>query len=358
MKTRLFAIVLGACFILSGCSSVSQENSSPNSEGSNGSFPLSSTAESSSSLITISSEPQAISDDQRREFDEKCEAIIEQLVDLMSGTVGYNVQFTKPNVQYDNDDVSLSKIYVIKISGNGEDYRHLYSFLDIYCEDEYLYFQAAKKFISFIDENAIEISGRDQYGIAINSNINNGISDIGISRNEYGIDIVYGNRNIRSAYSDRLKNMELLKESNESLALPGLLKYDDLPKDVVPYDITVEYQGDSLTHKWYRLENGDDDKVFVTYIDDGTYDDMSDDELVYYAYNSILDPQNESDPSSFESYDFYFAYKSGEGLVCSIHYDPRFQEYSYVTWISQYDYLNSNPLNEELLRELTEEKSK
>ena len=357
MKTRLFAIVLGACFILSGCSSVSQDNTSPNSEGSNNTFSLSSTSESSSSLITISSEPQAISDDQRREFDEKCKDFFERTIDSMPVPDGYSVQIIEPNVQYDNDDYSLSKIFVIRTYGNGEDERFLGSFLDIYCEDEYKYFQSVKKFISFIDENAIEISGRAHYGIAINSTRNR-YFDINIMRDEYGIDIIYGNRSIRAAYSDRLKNMELLKESNESLALPGLLKYDDLPKDVVPYDITVEYQGDSLTHKWYRLENGDDDKVFVTYIDDGTYDDMSDDELVYYAYNSILDPQNESDPSSFESYDFYFAYKSGEGLVCSIHYDPRFQEYSYVTWISQYDYLNSNPLNEELLRELTEEKSK
>lgn len=355
--TKKIAAVLAACVFFTGCSGVSHESSSSIAEGSNSISPILPTTESDSLLISTISEPQTISDMEREEFNEKCKEYLGYFSMIFD-----SVQLTEPNVQYDNDDISLSKIYVVKGDYDGKEERILLSFLDIYCEDEYTYFQSLKNFINFIDENAIEISGSDQYAISVNLNKDgdNWNKDIDIMCGEsgsgvYSTNILYRNRDIYAAYSDRLKNMEMLKDSRESISFSGLINYDDLPKDVVSYDITVQYEGKNLTHKWYKIE--DDLSLygginFVTYIDDGTYNDISDEELVYYAYNSIFDPQN--DLKKYNSYNFYFAYKSGKEFVCLISYDTWTKNFSYFVWNGQYDYLNSNPLNQELLNELTQ----
>lgn len=340
MKKSVLALLLVGALLLSGCSGVSQESgiSTPAESTKSGS--------TSSTSSVVSSVPTGGDKDQEK-FDHKCKTIIEQMIGSMN-EYSYSVQTDESSLQYDDNEISLSKILVEKVSGVGEEGRALFAFIDIYSEDEYQYFQTIKNFINFIDENAVEISGSSLYFIAINATENAEI-DISITRDEYGTDITYGDRRIQAAYSERLKSMDLLKDSDEQITLPGLIKYDDLPSNVNSYDITVKYQDKELTHRWYKLENGKDDIVFVTYIDDGTYDNISDEDLIYYAYNSILDPKNELNQHS--SYDFYIAFKSVKEVACSAYYSysSLFAEYNSLHWIGQYEHLNSNPLNQELL---------
>jgi PBP1b-binding outer membrane lipoprotein LpoB len=344
MKKRFVAIVLGICFIVSGCSDNSKESNSSIQDRTNSTTSDFQTEEINSSPIDNNNE-------RKEEFDKKCKELTEQFISSIPETAGYSMQLTEPEIEYDTYGGDLSKIYVIKANGNGEDERLLIGYLDIFSDDEYAYFQAAKKYIEFIDENAIDISGRENYYIMINTTIDKKY-DIYIYRANDNVKITYGDRHIHSAYSERLKNMDLFKECSESISLPGLVKFDDLPKDTASYEITVEYNGKSLSHKWYKLEDCDSDTVFVTYIDDGSYDGISDDELLYYAYSSIIDPQNKLNDYSF--YDFIIAYKSGEHFAGSITYSPYFSKHSYATWVERYEHLNDNAFNRKLLSILSE----
>lgn len=321
MRKSIFIMVLAAILCFSGCSGN-----------------LSSGGETSITQPTNTEELKTA-------FDKKCDTIANSFVASFQST-SFDVKITVPSVSYEDDAYSLSKIYVVSATGNGEDERALISFLDIYCEDEYQYFQTLKRYIEFISANAIDISGREQYIVNVNAT-DLGIVDIGITCDSYGVDIVYGDRHIKSAYSNRLKNMELLKDSSESIALRGLIKFEDLPSDVVPYDITVMCDDKAITHKWYSLDN-DGDRVFVTYIDDGAYDNITDDEFLYYAYSAVLDKQNELETSN----DFCFAYKSGELVGEISYYNYSFGSSAYAYWGSPYEYLNSDPLNEQYLNHL------
>lgn len=352
MKKSVMAAALAGVMLLSGCSGTSQENSnSTNSANSN-----SQTGSSSSSSVNLSSTSEKSGDTNldNKEFEDnfnaKCKNIVEQMLSIYD-SMEYNVQLTESSANYNNDNDCFSKIYAVKVSGNSEDERLVVAFLDISNTDEYEYFQNAKNFISFVDENSLEICGRNQYMIAINAT-DMGYSDISISNSTSSKNIIYGNRAIQSAYSERLKSMEFLKDCDEQLSLPGLIKFADLPKNSVSYDITCEYQGKTLTHKWYKLDNGKDNHNYVTYIDDGTYDDMTDEELLFYAYVSLFDEQNELNRYGNN---FYFAYKSGENLACSITYydSSAFRDWSSCRWIGEYERLNSHDFNIELLNILT-----
>lgn len=346
MKKSVMAAALAGVMLLSGCSGVSQESSS-SAIGENSSVQ---TDNGSSSTVTSSSANETSEGDTsdnkelEQKFDEKCEQLIEHFSSVMP-----NTQFNEPSVQYENSDICVSKLYVLK-NDDYEDDRILMAFLDIYTDDEYEFFQTTKGFISFVEENVLEISGRNQFMISINPELD-GASSISISCDDNGSSIIYADRSTRSAYSERLKSLDLLKECDEQLSLPGLVKFDDLPKNCISYDITCEYQGKTLTHKWYKLDDGKDDHNYVTYIDDGTYDDMTDEELLCYAYSALFDDQNELGTFSNK---FYFTYKSGEEMVCSIYFYPSefLRENTSCHWLGKYEHLNSNTLNIKLLNTL------
>lgn len=290
---------------------------------------------------------------QREKFNKKCDKIIEQMEKSLSSTTDFNMQFAVSSLQYDNSDKYSSKLYTIK--GDNEDDRYLLAFLDIYTTDEYEFFQATKEFISFVSQNALDICGRNQFVMEINSQ-ENGLCDIGITYDTENSSITYTDRSTRSAYSERLKSIDILSDCNEQLTVSGLLNYDEVSKTFKAYDVSCEFQGKVLTHKWYNIEDGKNKNIFVTYIDDGTYDNLSDEELIYYAYNSAFTSNNVG-ATNYINDGHYFAYKSSKDVACSI----RYYEYGgkmrgfYCTWGGEYEYLNSNPLNQELLDALNEE---
>lgn len=323
MKKTIFALCLCTCVLLSGCSSVLQSDISATSSG-----------------------DEATTPQDEEDFYQKCDNDIQAFKQSMSGS-GYDVKVKEPDVQYESEN--LNKIYVLEADGADSKDRILVGYMDIYYDDEYKYFLSAKDFINYIKENAIEISGSDQYLIAINKE-ENGLSDISLSHTENQNSIIYRDRNTRSAYSERFKSIDGFADYNESLTLPGLLLFDDLPGSTQVFDVTARYNDKDLTHKWYKVENGEHDINFVSYIDDGTYEDISDDELVYYAYNAIYDSGLELSEYSF--YDFYLANKAGE-VQFSLFYSPRHGNLSYAHWLNQYEQMNSNQLNKSLLEELT-----
>lgn len=338
-KSIFITTVLAAVLCLSGCS-----NNLPS-----GSSEIISSEIVSSGEVSIT---QATNPDKNNaEFEKKCNDIMDLFL-AYSQSSDFDVKLTAPNVNYQDDEHSLSKIYVASDTSDSEEDRVLIGFLDIYSEVEYQYFQILKRYIEFISENAIDISGGEQYFIYVNAT-SVGNMDIGINCNTYGASISYGDRHIKAAYSNRLKNMELFEDSNETIALTGLIKFEDLPNGTVSYDITAAYNNDKvIAHKWYSLDNGSD-KVFVTYIDDGTYANITDDELLYYAYNAVVDKQNELKSWNY----FYFAYKSGEPIGYISYYNAYTSQYSsaYASWYGEYEHLNSAPANEYYLNQLNGE---
>ena len=337
-KSIFITMVLAAALCFSGCS-----NNSPKSEN----VPSENPSGGEVSNIEVPITPSVNSGKDNAEFEKKCNDIMDLFL-AYSQSSDFDVKLTAPNVNYQDDEHSLSKIYVASDTSDSEEDRVLIGFLDIYSEDEYQYFQILKRYIEFISENAIDISGGEQYFVYVNAT-SVGNMDIGINCNTYGASISYGDRHIKAAYSNRLKNMELFKDSDETIALMGLMKFEDLPKDTVSYDITAAYNDKAITHKWYSLDNGDD-KVFVTYIDDGTYANITDDELLYYAYNAVVDKQNELKSWNY----FYFAYKSGEPIGYISYYNAYTSQYSsaYASWYGEYEHLNSAPANEYYLNQL------
>lgn len=320
MKKVILALCLFTCALISGCSSASQNS------------------------VSTTSDDEATAPQSEEDFYQKCANDVQALKLSMSSS-GYDIKVKEPDVQYEGD--SPNKIYVLEADGADNKDRILVGYMDIYYDDEYKYFLSAKNFINYIKGNAIEISGSDQYWITINKG-ENGLSDIFLSHTENQNSIIYRDRSIRSAYSERFKSIDGFADYNESLALPGLLLFDDLPGNIQTFDVTVRYNNKDVTHKWYKVENGEHDINFVTYIDDGTYENVSDDELVYYAYNAIYDSELELSEYSF--YDFYLANKSGE-VQFSLFYSPRYGDLSYAYWLNEYEQLNSNQLNKSLLEE-------
>lgn len=335
MKKTLLIVALAASLFLSGCSKVSQE-------------------EGNSTLIESTDNSNVLKNDERKEqFATKCKEQIEQLEQLYA-VFSDDFQINEASVQCPENDMYTSKIYVAKTGANNNEDRMLMSFLEIYSDDEYEFFQATKEFISFVDENALDIAGRDQFMISINIQ-DNGTPSIAIMCQEDEVSIIYADRGIRSAYSDRFKSIDLFAECEEQIALPGLIKFDDLPNSCTPYDISCEYGGKTLTHKWYKIDDFTTNNTFVTYIDDGSYNDITDEELIYYAYISAFDPDNTDDSKMISEY--YFAYQSGETVVCSIRYMKLFKNLNSFScnWINEYEYLNDNEFNVNLKNSIIEQ---
>ncbi len=325
MKKSIIVVLLTACLFLSGCSEVSQE-------------------ESNSTLIESTDNSNVLKNDGRKEqFATKCKEQIEQLEQLYV-TFSDDFKIEEASVQSPESDMYTSKIYVAKTGASNNEDRILMSFLEIYSDDEYEFFQAAKEFVSFVDENAVDIAGRDQFMISINIQ-DNGTSSISIMCQEGSTSIIYADRSIHSAYSDRFKSLDLFAECEEQISTLGLIRFDDLPKSCTPYDISCEYNEKTLTHKWYKIDDFTDNNIFVTYIDDGSYNDITDEELIYYAYISAFDPDNTDDSKMISEY--YFAYQSGETVVCSIRYMKLFKNLNSFScnWINEYEYLNDNEFN-------------
>lgn len=314
MKKRLFAFVLMACMALTGCSE---------------------------SAITENKI-------ERQTFDEKCEKFFSFM-----NTAQFDFDYAESSAKYDDLDNSVSKIYVVSSPENNGEERILVAFLDIFTDDEYQYFQCVKDFISFIDDNLVEISGRSEcpYQVSVNSTINDdglGYIDISISCDTNRANVIYGNRAIKLAYSDRINNMGIFEKINEIIAVKGLLNFAELPEDTVSYDITVNRTGIEHTHKWYTMQDGED-TVFATYIDDGTYQEITDDELIVYAYNSIFDTQNKL--NKYDTYYFYIAKQTGEP-ICRIEFWTSVPNLSTVTWSNGYEHLNDDPYNQQHLEVL------
>lgn len=342
---KTIALSLAAVMLLSGCSSKTEESATLTS------------SQSSNTAFTnepINSIPQTISKEKEEQFNQKCQKVIEAFVSsFKSVSPNVDVKYREPTVNYKSGNNYLTKLFSVK-SGNNENERGLICFLDIFTDDEYEFFQTMRDVISFLEKNALDICGQNRFVIYINSQENGG-GDIGIVFEENNASVSYANRNIRSAYSDRLKSIDILKDCDESLSLKGLIKFDDVSKLYEPYDVSCEYNGKTLTHKWYKIDEDENKPIFVTYIDDGTYNDMSDEELIYYAYNSVY---NENNKVKFnEDGVYHFAYKSDEHdypMACTIYYysSEYFKEHSLMKWYGDYDRLNSNPLNEKLNAEL------
>lgn len=320
MKKVLLSVISAAVLLVSGCSESSSQSSS-----------------TENSIHNIYRE--------RGDFIEKCEQTIKSLSDI-NIEMGFPApQFAETRIQYESGDMYSSKLYTVK-SGKNNDYRCILGFIDIYTTDEYEYFQVVKGFISFVNENALDLCGSNDFSIEVNGKVN-GACDIGIVyENDYS-SITYANRNVRSAYSERLKSIDILKDSREELTTLGLVNYEDVSKLYEPYDVSCEYQDKTLSHKWYKIDEDENNPVFVTYIDDGTYDDMSDDELVFYAYSASTSPSHNIKSSSDVT--AYFAYKSKSDIACSfrLNSSPILREYSYCSWNGDYERLNSNAYNKQ-----------
>lgn len=332
MKKALLSAVLAAVLLVSGCSDVSQVSTNENS------------SDIENNLSTVENNATQTGNKEREQlFNDKCEQIIKAFSDSIINASGEVVQFNLSSIQYDDGNEYLSKLYTVK-GGKNNNYRCAFGFIDIYTTDEYEYFQVVKEFISFVNENALELSGSNQFVIDVNAK-EGGTCDIGIVyENDYS-SITYANRNVRSAYSERLKSIDILKDSREELTTLGLVNYKDVSALYEPYEVSCDFQGKTLTHKWYKIEDDKDNSVFVTYIDDGTYDDMSDDELIFYAYSASTSPShNNKNGSDVKT---YFAYKSKSGIACSFHLysSPAFREYSYCSWAGDYERFNSNTNN-------------
>lgn len=344
MKKCIIAAILAGAMLLSGCSRSPSADDNSKQEEQSSSYSSTQTSESTSTNGTGESIDNSylIGKEQEEKFELKCKILLEILLDSMPNTL-----YDEPGVQYENASNCLSKVFVIK---NEDDDRILIGFLDIPSDDEYSFFQSAKGFISFVEDNVIEIAGRDQFMILINLQ-EDASFDIDIRHSGEVSSITYADRRIRSAYSDRFKSIDLFKDSAEHISLPGLIRYDDVSKLYEPYDISYEYNGKTLTHKWYKLE--DEQNLYVTYIDDGTYTNMSDEELIFYVYASSYVNGIEGATQSLND-GYYFAYKSGKEVACEIRYYTLGNRIiSFVcTWHGEYEHLNSNPLNTQLLNQI------
>lgn len=301
-------------------------------------------SDSSSLQNNVSGSIQNVNQE-RANFTVKCEQIIKRFSDISIEMEFPAPQIDEARIQYESGDIYSSKLYTVK-SGKNNDYRYIMGFIDIYTTDEYEYFQVVKGFISFVNENTLDLCGSNNFSIEVNGKVN-GAVDIGVVYEKDYSSITYANRNIRSAFSERLKSIEILKDCREELTTLGLVNYEDVSNLYEPYEISCEYQDKILSHKWYKIDEDENNPVFVTYIDDGTYDDMSDDELVFYAYSASTSPSHNIKSGSDVT--AYFAYKSNSGIACSLHLNssPILREYSYCSWSGDYERLNSNAYNKQ-----------
>ena len=328
MKKAFLSLTLVAMLALSGCSDNSgifTSNYSGNALGSS----------------------QIISEHKKAEFYERCDNQNNQFISSQNNAGFSEINCSVSSVQYEDGNCFLSKIYVFK-SGDSTDSRMTVGYIDIYSEDEYDFFKAAKGFICFVKENAIDISGRSNFSIVINpkKDAAGNFYDISVLYSDGSSSIDYSSRKLRSAYSERFKSIEFLEGSRQSLSLLGLIDYDDVSKIYDPFSISTKLQEKVLSHTWYKVEEDKEDTVFVTYIDDGTYGNMADDELVYYAF-SVANELSKTEPY-LSDITVYFANKSNKDkIACSLHYyqaKNRIQ-YSNCTWFGEYERLNENSLH-------------
>ena len=329
MKREFFALLFCGSMLLTGCaksSTVSTETS----------------ARSSNSSV-ISNELNEITNDTRvSEFEQNCSTATKLYQEyLLTGT---GAEISESSAKYDCGSDCLYKIYVVDCGEESSDGKGVWAFFDINTNDEYQYFVAVKDFANYIVENVVDISGDDNYIISVNAG-EYMLADLQIIGWDSNVNIIYGSRELKSAYSQRLKNMDAFKDCEERYTLSGLRRYDDLPSNTQSREISVEYESKKLVHKWYEITDADNSLAFVTYIDDGTYDNVSDDELIAFLYGSISEHQSEMDSVKQTSFYFYITDKSGTIDICTVFYYSSFSGFSNVYWSGDYSHLNDNSLN-------------
>lgn len=335
MKKKTIALFL-ASLLLSGCrADMSDPLGQPESESSDN------TTGNSASVLN-----------REENFDLKCKRVFEQL--SQNNSDFFKPEFDEASIQYQKGEIYLSKIYnltpVDLNSGDKIGDVAAVAFLNVYSESEDEIFQTAIDFITFVEEKAPEISESSDFSVYIFFNDSERF-DINITGGANDFGIVYSDKNVRSAYSEKFKAVPRFENCAEGVAFSGIIKYDAVSELYAPFDFSCDYEGKTLSHKWYKAEAPDGGFFFVTYIDDGSYDDMSDEELIYYAYKASRDPANYSEEEGSARNFYYFAYKSGYEMACVIacSLSNNSDKQNTCTWYGDYSRLSSNPLNLELL---------
>lgn len=194
MKRAILSLAIAAALALSGCSDGSGIYTSDN-------------------LNAL----QIISEQKKAAFYEKCDGLMEQLAAAQED-MGYDkVSYTSSSVQYKDGDKSSSKMYVFKME-KGDD-RGVIGYIDIYTDDEYEFFKTAKDFILFVKENALDVSGRSDFSVTINPKEKAvGIFyDITVLYANGASSIFYSSESLCSAYSERFKGIDFLKDSKQDV---------------------------------------------------------------------------------------------------------------------------------------------
>lgn len=282
-------------------------------------------------------------------FELKCSTVCEQL--RTNNADFFTTKFDKSSVQYQSGEIYLSKILNITAidlqSGEKTGKSSAAAFMNIYSESEDDIFKAVTNFLSFVEENLSKISENNDFSAYFFINDNEHF-DINITFRENKYAITFSDKNVRAAYSEMFKAVKKFEDSSQGLTFNGLIKYNAVTEQYAPFDISCDYEGKTLSHKWYKVE-APGGFFFVTYIDDGSYDDMSDEELIYYAYKASRDPANYTENTTRNTY--YFAHKSGYDLACAITFslgDNASKDNS-CSWYGDYKRLSANPLYLELL---------
>lgn len=194
MKRAIISLAIAAGLALSGCSDGSGIYTSDNL----------------SALQTISEQKKAA-------FYEKCDGLMEQLAAAQKDNEYAKISYTTPSVQYKDGDKSSSKMYVVKMEKSDE--RAVIGYIDIYAEDEYEFFKTAKDYILFVKENALDVSGRNNFSVTINPKENavGSFYDIAVWYENGASSIVYSSESLFSAYSERFKGIDFLKDSRQNV---------------------------------------------------------------------------------------------------------------------------------------------
>lgn len=194
MKRAILSLAIAAALVLSGCSDGSEIYTSDN-------------------LSAL----QAISEQKKAAFYKKCDGLMEQFA-VAQEDMGYDkVSYTSSSVQYKDGDKSSSKIYVVKM-GKSDD-RAVFGYIDIYTDDEYEFFKTAKDYILFVKENALDVSGRSDFSVTINPKENavGSFYDIAVWYSDGASSIAYSSESLFSAYSERFKGIDFLKDSQQNV---------------------------------------------------------------------------------------------------------------------------------------------
>ena len=160
---------------------------------------------------------QAISEQKKAAFYKKCDGLMEQLAAAQKDNEYAKISYTIPSVQYKDGDKSSSKMYVVKMEKSDE--RAVIGYIDIYAEDEYEFFKTAKDYILFVKENALDVSGRSDFSVTINPKEKAvGIFyDITVLYANGASSIFYSSESLCSAYSERFKGIDFLKDSKQDV---------------------------------------------------------------------------------------------------------------------------------------------